>query len=207
MTEDQTLQKDFQNTQARYRLFDQFALKDQKVYYERTIEKNRKAGAQVNQYRALFAFLTGLCAALAGLVAQSMLVDSATCGIGDAPGYCNAVEGFAILLAIFAIVFPAFGTFFSTLSDLFQWDKLTSIYQASLDNLEVADSLSPSENIPPEDFPIYKASVYAFAEGALNVMRDETAQWGQAVRTPAQLEEFIAKEREKAAQASGQQEE
>ena len=194
-----------QDLETRYRIFDQFAMKDQKRYYERSIDYNRRAGSQINHYRALFAFLTGLCAAFAGLITQTALVDTATCGAGqDTPGYCGLLGALSTVLAILAVTLPAVGVIFSTLADLFQWDKLTSIYSDALENLEVADSLSPSENIPKDDATVYRASVRAFAEGALNVMRDETAQWGQSIRTPAQIEEFVAKERERAEGTGGQ---
>ena len=191
-----------QELETRYRIFDHFALKDQKGYYKHAIEQNRQAGRQISHYRALFAFLTGLCAALAGLIAQTTFVESAPCWSDavDKPAHCGAVGALATILAILAVVLPAVGTIFSTLADLFQWDKLTSIYSDALENLEVADALSPSENIPVEQVGIYLASVRAFAEGSLNVMRDETAQWGQSIRTPSQIEEFIAAERRKAEQ-------
>ena len=186
--------------EARYRLFDSFALQDQKNYYERSISRNRQSGGAVNRYRALFSFLAGLSAASAGLLAQMLLVDSATCGVDavNPPGYCTLVDAGSITLAIFAIVFPAVGTIFSTLSDLFQWDKLTGIYTTALNNLEVADAMSPSNLIPEDELDMYRASVNAFATGTINVMRDETSQWGQSVRTPKQVEEFVARQREKA---------
>ena len=185
---------------ARYHLFDEFALKDQKKYYERSIARNRRSGSAVNRYRALFSFLAGLSAASAGLLAQMLLVDSATCGVEavNPPGYCGLVDAGSITLAIFAIVFPAIGTIFSTLSDLYQWDKLTGIYRTALNNLEVADAMSPSDLIPEDELDMYRASVNAFATGTITVMRDETSQWGQSVRTPKQVEEFIARQRDKA---------
>lgn len=192
-----------QELEARYKLFDKFAVKDQKAYYEKTIQKNRRAGVQINRYRAGFAFLTGLCSALVGLIVQTTFVDSATCGTlaQSPPGSCDFLSAFAMFLAVMAVVLPAIGTFFSTLGDLYQWDKMTSIYDAALENLEVADSLSPSEKIPENETEVYEASVMAFAEGTLNVMRDETAQWGQSIRTPAQIEEFLAKAQKKADEA------
>jgi hypothetical protein len=48
----------------------------------------------------------------------------------------------------------------------------------------------------------YNAALRAFAEGTLSVMRDETAQWGQLIRPPRQIEEFLQAEARKA-QASG----
>lgn len=186
--------------EARARLFDQFALKDQKNYYQNTIATNRKAGAGAHFWRAMFAFLTGFFAALAGLMAQTLFVDSAACGTlaENLPGYCTAAEWFGTFLAVGAVLLPGVGVIFSTLADLYQWDKLTAIYEAALENLEVADSLSPPDKIPESEMDVYAASVQAFAEGALNVMRDETAQWGQSIRTPAQIEAFLAAARERA---------
>jgi hypothetical protein len=61
--------------------------------------------------------------------------------------------------------------------------------------MEVADALSPSEKII--DDVVFRASTRAYAEGALTVMSDETAQWGQSIRTPSQIETFVAEERAK----------
>ena len=40
-------------------------------------------------------------------------------------------------------------------------------------------------------------------ENTLQVMSDESAQWGQSVRVPAQLEQFLNEERAKALRATG----
>jgi hypothetical protein len=173
---------DRKEMQARYHLFDEFALKDQKRYYERTIEKNRKSAAQVNFYRAIFALLTGLFAALAGIITATTSEDSSWIYIA---GAC----------AVLAVVLPALGGAFSTLADLYQWDKLNTIFESALENMEVADALSPSEKII--DDVVFRASTRAYAEGALTVMSDETAQWGQSIRTPSQIESFVAEERAK----------
>ncbi len=44
---------DRKDLELRYHLFDQFALKDQKNYYEKVIRDNRRAAVQVTRYRAL----------------------------------------------------------------------------------------------------------------------------------------------------------
>lgn len=185
--------------QARYRLFDRFALKDQKAYYDSTVARYRKSATQVNRYRAGFAFLTGFSAAAAGLIVQTSFTDGAPCGAlaQNPPGYCGALEIATGILAVLAIIFPVLGGAFSMLADLYQWDKLITIYEGALVNMEVADALSPTESM--DDNTVYRASMRAFAEGALTVMNDETAQWGQSVRTPPQLEQFIEEERQKVA--------
>lgn len=188
---------------ARYLLFDKFALKDQKQYYKRTIHKYRRAAAQVNQFRAFFSLLTGISAAAAGLIVQTSFTEGTTCNatIANVPDNCNEWKLAVIILAAFAIVLPAIGAIFSTLADLYQWDKLSDIFEVALQNLEVADSLSPSPNMPDEEIEIFGASVRAFAQSTLDVMSDETAQWGQSIRTPAQIEHFIEAERQRAEQA------
>ena len=200
---------DFNRTdwELRYELFDRFALKDQKNYYQKVIGNNRKAAMQVNQLRAIFAFLTGFSAALAGLIMQTTFVDSASCGAlaaqaGTLPSYCDGMKGLTMLLAVFAVVFPAVGTMFSSLSDLYQWDKLNDIYNVSLENLELSDALSPSEKIPENEPEIYAASVRAFVAGTLDVMADESSQWGQSIRTPEQMEKFLEDAKAKSQQVS-----
>ena len=172
---------------ARSELFDRFALKDQKSYYKYALKNHRTAATQINRIRALLALLTGLSAALAGLLVQA----------SDDPSAFNPTMQFIVgALSILAVVLPALGGAFSTLADLYQWDKLISIYETALLNLEEADALSPSQEM--ETDTIYRASMRAFAEGTLQVMSDETAQWGQSIRTPRQLEEFIKDEQRRA---------
>ncbi len=187
--------------EARYRLFNHFALADQRAYYRSTIEKYRTAASQVNRYRAIFAFLTGLSSAVAGFVVQAYFVDNAVCSAGQEtlPPHCATMIMIVNVAIVMAVAMPVFGVFFSTLADLFQWDRATTIYESALENLEVADARSPIEGM---DDLTYRASLRAFAEGTLQVMQDETAQWGQSIRTPPQLDRFIEEEIKKAEQAS-----
>lgn len=180
---------------ARTEMFDRFALKDQKKYYQASIKNSRLAAQQVNRYRALFALLTGLAAALAGLIVQSSFVDGTVCAGADPASYCGGLEGFVSFLAVAAVVLPALGGAFSTLADLYQWDKLIQIYETASYNLEDADALSPKDQM--ETDVIYRASMRAFVEGTLQVMTDETSQWGQSIRRPQQLEDFIEEEQRK----------
>jgi hypothetical protein len=165
---------------ARYLVFDKFAVKDQKNYYQATVENYKQSARQVNFWRALFAFATGFVAAAAGVIAQG--ADSTFAGI------------LVTIFAVLAVVLPAIGAVFNSLADLYQWDKLSSIYQSALENLEVADSLSPVDEIQEDQ--TYRGAARSFAEGAISVMRDETAQWGQSIRTPEELQAFVEKELE-----------
>src|SRR5690606_14857111 len=47
----------------------------------------------------------------------------------------------------------------------------------------------------------YKAALRAYIENTLRVMAEETAQWGQSVRTPPNLEAFVQEEKQKAQRA------
>lgn len=181
--------------EARYQLFQKFALDDQRNYYRSVAKRHRNASLQVNRLRALLAFLTGLSAAAAALIVQSAFVPGAICYVNQAnptassPLQCGILQQLSGIFIIAAITLPAFGAMFSTLADLFQWDRLITIYDAALQNIEVADAQSPDETIPDE--VTFRAAFMAYAEGTLSVMSDETAQWGQAIRTPAQLEKYL----------------
>ena len=85
------------------------------------------------------------------------------------------------------MVAPAIGGAFTTLASLYQWDRSASVYESALENLEVADSQSPLDDM---DTLTYRAALRAYVENTLQVMSDESAQWGQSVRVPAQLEQF-----------------
>src|SRR4051812_2613264 len=59
--------------EAIYKLFDEYALGDQRNYYKITVERFRKAASEVNRWRAIFSLLTGFASALAGLIVQAYL--------------------------------------------------------------------------------------------------------------------------------------
>ncbi len=184
--------------EALYKMFDQFALEDQRRFYENAVSKYRKSAMQVNTYRALFSLLTGLASALAGVLVATA-IPSGQCVPGDA--MCSILSGVVIVLLILSVVAPAIGGAFGTLADLYQWDRLVTVYSNSLENIEVADARSPD---PEMEDTKYRAALLAYADGTLSVMRDESAQWGQLIRTPPQLEKFLEAEEEKAAKAGGQ---
>jgi len=201
--------------EARYLLFNEFALNDQRRYYKRSVDRHRQASAQVNRIRAILALITGLASALAILVVtiQPSCATSAFGAAFSAPAAESAIEtpvtpldqdaaaaasplencgGWSfvlIVLLITSVVAPALGGAFSTLSDLYQWDRLINVYESALENIEVSDAKSPIDEMDTEH---YRASLHAFSLGTLSVMRDETAQWGQIIKTPDQLDAFIA---------------
>ncbi len=186
--------------EARYKLFDRFSLNDQRNFYKSAVRKYRTASSQVNQLRALVAFLTGLSAALAGFIVQSSFVDGTKCALDSSASGCDVLKTLSVFFVVSAVVMPALGAFFSTLADLYQWDRQLSIYDSALENIEVADALSPLAEMSATE---YRASLRAYTEGTLLVMTDETAQWGQAIRTPPSIEKFIAEEQEIAARVGG----
>jgi hypothetical protein len=220
---------------TRYRVFEEFALKDQRRYYQARQRLYHKAASQVNILRALAAFLTGLSAAAAGLIVTYFLAPGALNNDGacyilsqdqtivermavidpdfempPAPelderttetpeqrearlaaleGECEGWRRLARVFMVLAVVAPALGGAFTSLADLYQWDRLTGIYEGAEENLEVADAQSPLDGM--ENDTLYTASVRATVEGTLDVMNDETAQWGQSIRTPRQVDEFL----------------
>ncbi len=187
--------------EVRYKVFDRFALTDQRNYYTKTTAKHRKALSQVNFMRALLAFITAVSSALAGLLIVLHFSTGKEC-FGDYPAGigCEGLQLLIFILIIMSIVMPALGGFFTSLADLYQWSRLISIYDSAVENIEVADALSPLDAMEQIE---YRASLRAYAEGTLQVMSDETAQWGQSIRTPRSMEEFIETERKKAAEFGG----
>lgn len=221
--------------EALYRMFKEFALEDQRSYYRQSVRTNRDAGIQVNRIAAIFALITGLSSALAGLLVSAFLVPGSFANNGncarnypnpeqtaqvievDAPAfdliaqtetlpterplYCRGIEIGIIVLLLLAVVAPALGAAFNTLADLYQWDRLVAIYDSALENLEVADAQSPLDDM--KDDLIYRAALQAYAQGTLSVMRDETAQWGQLIKTPTELQRFVEHQRQKAGAVGG----
>jgi hypothetical protein len=171
-------------------LFDKYALKDQLNYYEDTVKRNEKALRQVNQLRATVSLLTGLASAMAALITQIALTQGAICH-ADNPitnTSCPWIRAFMLACIVASIVLPAIGGFFNSLMDLFQWDRLISIYESATENIRRADSLSPDEEQPEAEFV---QSYYDYVHGTLQVMSDETAQWGQSIRAPQSTENFV----------------
>lgn len=162
---------------ARYAMFQHFGLDDQRGYYAASINKFRRSASGVNQIRATIALLTGVASAAVGLIAALGLNEEGTIWVWVVN-----------LLIVAATGLPAFAAFFNMLADLYQWDKLISIYDAASENIEVADALSPLDEM--EDVK-YLASLRAYTQGTLDVMSDETAQWGQSIRTPKGVQEFL----------------
>lgn len=196
-------------------LFNTFALDDQRNYYQSTIAKFREAARQVNRIRAFLSFMTGLAAAAAGLIVQYSFDGSGQCLLGNQPPStvvgiinsivgprtnCTVIQSLVVIFILLAVITPALAGAFNILADLYQWDRLISIYDTALENIELADARSPD---PEMDDLTYFASLRAFTEGTLGVMYDETAQWGQMIRTPPELEHFIQEERQKAGLLKG----
>ena len=194
MSEQRNLSR--KDMEARYIVFQKFALEDQNTYYSSTIKRHRKAARQVNIIRATIALLTGLFAAVVGLIASTGLNDCAV-NVESSCDFWKSVINFCIIMAT---GLPAFAAFFNMLADLYQWDKLISIYDAANENIQVADAHSP---LPEMDDAEYEASIQAYALGTLDVMSDETAQWGQSIRTPKGMQEFLEDARERATKLGG----
>lgn len=198
--------------EAMYELFRLVAMEDQKHYYQSNLERNRKAALGASTYAAFFALLAGLAAALAGLVVSGDVTraDIARCTFGvvtevpaeftddgeiiipDGDGSAIALDnsdcgllGWLVPILIVAVVAPVVGGAFTTLNDLYQWDRLVSVYGNALESLEVADAQSPVKGIPGT--AEYRAALEAYVEGTLDVMRDEQTQWGQLIKTPTEL--------------------
>lgn len=188
--------------EARYILFEYFALRDQRNYYQRTITKYDEAASQVKRIRALIALLTGAAAAFAGFLAALFTTSGGECAstVAQLPQWCNQITALINTAIVLSVALPALGGFFNTLADLYQWDKQISIYKNALENLEVADAHSPIDEMDNEHF---LASLLAYTEGTLQVMSDESTQWGQSVRTPKGIQAYIDEAREKAAEAGG----
>jgi hypothetical protein len=185
---------------ARYEMFDRFALEDQRSYYNNVLKRYRDSARQVNRLRALAAFATGLASAVAGFIVQSTFVTGARCAVEPLPADCGNLQLIVSIFIVLAVAMPALGAFFSSLADLYQWDRLITIYDSAVENIEFADAQSPLDDMSDEE---YRQAVIAYTEGTLLVMQDETAQWGQSIRTPPQTAQFIQQMRERSAKIGG----
>jgi len=156
---------------ARYHLMNKYVLDDQRAYYNRAIEKNKKAAKGVNFIRASLTLLAGISSLVAAFLAGN-----------------TDWAGLITILVIISVIAPAMGAAFTTLADLYQWERLISIYETARKSLAIADALSPIDEMPDD---IYQASLDAFSESTLRVMKDESAQWGQVIKTPERLQKYV----------------
>ena len=189
--------------ETRYELFDHFALNDQRSFYERKVAQFEASSMQVNRIRATISLLTGFAAAIAGLIGGIYFTQSGSCHANTMPdlvGNCRTLAITVDVAIILSVALPALGGFFNTLADLYQWDKQITLYHSAKENIEVADALSPLDEMPDD---LYRASLTAYSEGTLQVMSDETAQWGQSIRTPKGIQEFVEDAKRRTAELTG----
>lgn len=188
--------------EARYKIFDHFALNDQRKYYTNKTDLFRTARGQVNVIRALMGLLTGLATAAAVLFASqayggvctdvSMQSIEAAAATSDL-AYCGTLRTLTGFLAAASIILPAIAGFFGALQSLYQWDRFVQIYKDALENLEAADAQLTSRPGGIPDNRFIEAYI-AYTEGTLEVMASETSQWGQSIKTPAQIEAFVQRQ-------------
>ncbi len=177
--------------ETRFALFEKSVLNDQRNYYKTTVDIFRKSVTQINYYRAFFCFIIGLSSAVAGLIVQSSFIPNG-CIFQKSTGDCVSIELMLVSLVLFSIIAPLLSAFFNGLVDLYQWDRGVTIYDTAIENLEVVDAQAPLQDMT-SDIDYY-ASLDAYVEATLNVMRSEAAQWGQLIDTPSSLEKFVAQE-------------
>lgn len=187
--------------EARYKIFDHFALNDQRKYYTNKTDLFRTARGQVNVIRASMGLLTGLATAAAVLLASRayggacesvsmQAIQEAAAVVASPLADCGRLRFFTGLLAAASIILPAIAGFFGALSSLYQWDRFVQIYKDALENLEAADAQLTTRTSSIPDNRFIEAYI-AYTEGTLEVMASETSQWGQSIKTPAQIESFV----------------
>lgn len=197
-----------EDLQIRYEVFQRYALEDQATYYRREIQRHNRAAKEINFSRATVSLIIGTSAAVAAVIGQTFLAKDMACFNNrelplaelNLPEWCGTVNFSIIVLIIISIALPALGAFFSSLADLYQWERLRTIYDKAIRNLSYADALSPDDD---EDFTGYFTSFHAYVGGALQVMSDETKQWGQSIREPEKTQEFVDEMRLLAEKVSG----
>jgi hypothetical protein len=157
-------------------VFEKYALNDQISYYQKKTQRSRQAFSQVNILRAVFAFLGGLASAV---VAAST----------------SAPEEVVTAFVAVAIVAPALATAIATYSSVYDWERLTKIYRDALNNVYLADALSPRDEMTDEEYYMY---LTAYSDAVLDIMHEETAQFGNMIRSSQQIQDFLDKSRQRA---------
>lgn len=158
------LRYDRETDEVYYRLFDEFSLIDVRNYYRAGIQRMRRALGQCNTILATSLLLAGLSVSLSAVL-------STTNPDSPLPPYLILVALISAGVAIFFLILPL----------LYQWERLIVVFDSSLEGLEVADAQSPMSEM---DDTIYRVNLETYAEEALRVMEQETAQFGQLYRSP-----------------------
>jgi hypothetical protein len=176
-------------------LFTERAYEDQAEYYEQRTRRNKLSVKQVTALRATLAFFAGLSSASATLLftfkVRSGCPTFAAIDLAKVvPGAeCSVLSAVLIALPIFCIVFPALGAAFHTLSDLYQWERLGTVYETAMANLKSAGAKAP---LPSMSNTAYDKLLEIYALNTLAAMRDEATQWGQLIKAPDATTTFIA---------------
>ncbi len=185
--------------EAAYALFDKFALKDQRNFYESAKKRHRAAAVGVNRVRATLALLTGAASAIAGLLVTSAFDARGGCSADVSPVSCGFLRVFVGLCTFATVVLPALAAALNILADLYQWNRLIQVYTVAQENMIVADSLSPDREMDNQQ---YREALTGYSLATLHVMEDEAAQWGQLIRAPEAIQEFIDNSRKKGIEAT-----
>jgi hypothetical protein len=161
-------------------IFDRFMLKDQQAYYKKAIEKYRGSAMEVIRIQAGFALLGGLVSAAVGLL--------------EAIDYNR--DEFVLPLVFIAVIAPGISAAFASLNSLFQWDRMATLYEDTLNSIYMADAMSPQEELVKDHD--YYLQLMAFVDSTLNIMQEETGQFGAMVRSSQQIDQFVEKQRDRA---------
>ena len=92
-----------QDFEARYKIFDKFALADQRSYYTNKTELFRAARGQVNFIRALMGLLTGFATAFAVFLASQAYGGACALPNPDPALNCGLMRGWTGVLAAASI--------------------------------------------------------------------------------------------------------
>ncbi|MBK9123876.1 MAG: hypothetical protein IPM16_12270 [Chloroflexi bacterium] len=208
-----------QELEVRYKIFDRFALGDQRHYYQSKLDSFRKARGQVNMIRASMGLATVVATVFAITMAPSAFnetcteairavstaqlsggIESAAAATVQQLSNCRSMQLWTSIAAGLSIILPAIGGFFGALLGVYQWDKFVQIYKDAQESLEAADA-QLTDRISDIDDERFISAYIAYTEGTLEVMASETSQWGQSVKTPAQIEAFVKRQVERASRA------
>jgi hypothetical protein len=160
-------------------IFDKFCVDDQRKYYATKEQQYREAMRGATWIRAGMALITGLASALVVFLADG----------NDANIHALRV------LVIIAIIAPAIAAGFNTLADLYQWQRMYTTFGNAFESMAKAAGQEP---VRGHQDPIrLRALLDLYVSTTLNIMGDETNQWGQLIREPEEIEQYLTKAQER----------
>ncbi|MDZ4768305.1 MAG: SUMF1/EgtB/PvdO family nonheme iron enzyme [Chloroflexota bacterium] len=165
------LANDRETDEALYAIINHHLLNDARIFFIYNIRRYQTVAVQCSLISATSLLVAGITVSLAGV----LHVMNSVCDPND---LCSISP----ILLVISLTAAGIALLFFVMTLVYQFDRLISIFELSLENLEAADAISPLSNEP--DDRAFRVELEQYTEAILRVLEDEAAQYGQPTRSP-----------------------